>query len=320
MAVCGSDLVAAERYAAGRGWPTVEACCKALVAAQTAADFAGATAPVFGGFVESLSSKTIPGRLGLRAGLLNTRFIVGDGSAVAAFADEAAPKPLTSDSYSALTLVPRKCSAWAIVSSEVVKASHQQTETIVLGELERAAAESINQHFIDPTLSGSVTAGAPTITSTGSTLAAIDADLKAVLLQAGDMTAPTWVLHPTSAVHLSTLRGSGGAAAFPSIGIKGGELLGVPAITSSAVARTGSPTEKLIALVDGDQVLYADDGETQISIAKNASVQMVTDPASGATSLVSLWQASLIGLRVERWLAWHRVRDSAAIVLDGVNY
>jgi len=320
MAVCGSDLVAAERFAAGKGWTVVEDCCKGLISAQTAADFAAATAPIFGGFVESLRAETIIGKLRTRPAMLNIRTIVGAGAAVAAFAGEGAPKPLTAGAFSAVSLPPRKCTAWAIVTSEVVKASHQHAEQIVLGELQRAVVESIDQHFIDPSAAGSITAGAPTITSTGSSLAQIDADLKAVLLQAGDMKAPAWVLNPSSAVYLSTLRGSGGVPAFGSISMKGGQLLGLPAIASSAVARSGSPSERAIVLVDADQVLYADDGETEISIAKSASVQMSDTPIAGSTSLVSLWQASLIGLRVERWLAWHRVRDSAVIVLDGVEY
>jgi len=274
------------------------------------------------GFVESLRSATIIGKLNLRPALLNTRVVVGDGAAVAAFADEGAPKPLTRDAFSAVSLAPRKCTGWAVVTKEVVIASNPQAENIVLRELERAVVESIDQHFIDPSTTGSVTAEAPTIASAGKSLAQIDADLQAVLQRAGNMTTPTWVLPSSSAVFLSGLRGSGGAPAFPSISMKGGQLLGLPAITSSAVVSTGSSPsgERLIALIDADQVLYADSGATEISIAKNASVQMSDTPIPGATSLVSLWQASLIGLRVERWLAWHRVRDSAVVVLDGVAW
>jgi HK97 family phage major capsid protein len=320
LAACGGDLVAAERLALGNGWSLVATCIKSLIGAQTAADFAAATAPAFAGFIESLRSATIVGRLGLRPVPLNTRTIVGDGTAVAAFADEGQPKPLTAGAFTAVSLPPRKCTGWAVLTQEVLKASHQQAENIVLAELRRAVVQSQDQHFIDPTLAGSVTNGAPTVTSTGSDLASIDHDLKAVLLQAGDMVSPQWVLHPMSAVYLSGLRGSGGALAFPDLSFKGGQLMGVPAITSSAVARTGSPTEKLAALIDSDQVLLADDGETELTVAKDASVMMVSDPSSGAASLVSLWQNSLIGLRAERWLAWHVVRSGAVVVLGDLSY
>jgi HK97 family phage major capsid protein len=291
-----------------------------LISAQTAADYAAATAPAFGGFIESLRSATIVGRLGLRPALLNARMVVGGGSAVASFADEGQPKPLTADAFTAIELPPRKCVGWAILTKELLKASHQQAADIVLAALRRAVEGALDRAFIDPTAAGSVTAGAVTITSSGNDLASIDADLKAVLSQAGDMVSPTWVLHPMSAVYLSTLRGSGGAPAFPGISVRGGVLLGVPAITSSAVARTGSPTERLIALIDADQVLLADDGETELQVAKDASVMMTTDPVSGATALVSLWQHNLLGLRAERWLNWAAVRTGAVLVLDGIAY
>jgi hypothetical protein len=67
-------------------------------------------------------------------------------------------------------------------------------------------------------------------------------------------------------------------------------------------------------------VLLADDGETELQVAKDASVMMTTDPVSGATALVSLWQHNLLGLRAERWLNWAAVRTGAVLVLDGIAY
>jgi hypothetical protein len=92
------------------------------------------------------------------------------------------------------------------------------------------------------------------------------------------------------------------------------------AAVSGGLSATGSPGESAIVLFDPAQVLLADQEEMQIEIAKHASLQMLSDPATGATSTVSLWQSNLQALRCERWLSWQRATTTSAAVLDNVTF
>jgi hypothetical protein len=47
---------------------------------------------------------------------------------------------------------------------------------------------------------------------------------------------------------------------------------------------------------------------------------MVDNPATGATTEVSLWQANLSALRVERYCNWQRRHDAGVQVLADVAY
>lgn len=324
VAVCRGDLIGAEAYAQERGQHAVAMAIKALISANDAASFAAATAPITAGYIAQVRAAEITGRLQLRPAMLNTRQIVGTGSATAHFVDEGAPKPMSAGAFSAVQLPPRKVVGQSVLTMETIRASHQNADSIVLNELTRASIEARNKAFIDNSLAGSATFGAPTVQSSGASLAQVDSDLRAVLQVAFDanipLLAPAWVMHPQSATYLATQRGSGGAAAFPLIGPTGGELLGIKVITSTAVGRSGSPNEKFLCLIDASEVLFAADDAVELSLAQHASVQMNDVPVIGAQSLVSLWQSDLVGLRVEQNVAWRVVRSGAVVVLDNIAF
>jgi hypothetical protein len=66
-----------------------------------------------------------------------------------------------------------------------------------------------------------------------------------------------------------------------------------------------------ITLVDASQILFSDDGGIDIDTTDQAAIQMDSAPANpsdATTVLVSLWQRNLWGVRVQRWVAWKRVR------------
>jgi hypothetical protein len=62
----------------------------------------------------------------------------------------------------------------------------------------------------------------------------------------------------------------------------------------------------------------------RISIARQAAVQMLDNPTTNAgaaptaTTLTSLWQTDSVGIRVDRFINWQRVRAIARI--DSVDY
>ena len=142
-----------------------------------------------------------------------------------------------------------------------------------------------------------MTSGATPIPSTGSALANIDVDLGAALnaldAAGSNLAMAVWVMRARSAIHLARVRGTGGAPAFPFINARGGSLLGLPVVVSNSLPLnppTGDATS--IALIDPAGIALADDGEAELGVAMEASIQMVDDPVTGAAQKVSCWSTA----------------------------
>jgi HK97 family phage major capsid protein len=285
-----------------------------------------------GEFIEALGPRTFIGRLqGFRRVDPNTRTLTQDNGSSASWVGQAQPKPISAMSFDTVQLGIAKVSSICVFTEEVVKFMRPANVTHVRNSMLTTCARFINQQFINPAVvavpdvsPASVTNGITPISSTGSTVSAITADLSGAMQRfidaENDMTSAVWVLHPRSALALSMLRESG-ARAFPGISVLGGELLGLPAVTSAAVPisnETGSPT--IVCLLDPSRILLADDDLITLDASRNAALQMVDDPATGSQQLVSLWQFGLSAARVERWVNWKRADDSAVVVIDNVTY
>jgi hypothetical protein len=60
-----------------------------------------------------------------------------------------------------------------------------------------------------------------------------------------------------------------------------------------------------------------------VDISREASVYLdsaPTDPPDATAVLTSLWQANLVGLRVERYITWGKARSTAVDRITGVAY
>ena len=119
---------------------------------------------------------------------------------------------------------------------------------------------------------------------------------------------------------MSSLLTTGGDLMFPNLGAVGGEIWKIPVMTSLAAGEWSSPSERMIVAIDARGILYADDGKVLINASREASLQFVSNPATGATALVSLWQTNHTGLRVERFVSWQRADDNAVQVISGVQF
>jgi hypothetical protein len=123
-------------------------------------------------------------------------------------------------------------------------------------------------------------------------------------------------MHPTEALTLSTLVTTEGVPAFPQLGATGGSILGIPAVTSVGAARSGSPSERVFAVVDGAQILVADDNAIEVSASNVASLQLdsatTQDARDGtSTSVISLFQTDSTAVKIGRTINWERAQDAA---------
>lgn len=336
FAVANGDTEGAIAYVQGQNWrnegDVVEAC-KASVTAIGTDDIVPPTPSSFD-YAEFIRPLTIVGRLAVRRAPFRLRMISATSGATAYWAGERNTRPISRLVFEAEALEQRSVVAIAVTSQDLVRSSNPYAETLLSRDLSAAGIAALDASFIDPSNAGvagvmpaAISYGVTPRVSTGSTVAAIDNDLGAMiddLSAAGsDLASATWVLHPRTATWLSRLRGTDGALAYPGMGAKGGVLLGLPAITSAGVPiGTTSPgfNETSITLLDASQVLVADEGAGDLQASRQGAVFMDSAPPGGPQQLLSLFQVEAVAFKIVRYLNWRRCRDDMAQVLVNVAY
>jgi HK97 family phage major capsid protein len=200
---------------------------------------------------------------------------------------------------------------------------------LVRDDLAKGIADYLDKRFIDPVYAGvanvspaSITNGVTPIASLGTSIANIT-DTAALAINAMialnfDPTKYVWLMNPQIANDLGLKRTTQDVFAFPGVNAMGGNFLGYPVITSNNVALSGSPTESFVVLMDPTQVMVADDGGVTIDMSNEASLQMSDTPSSSASSMISLWQSNMVGLRAERYINW-RTRHTGCVQVITMN-
>lgn len=287
----------------GRAWATTPQVKGAVDPYSTTSDSGSfALRSVWGEFVDFLAPLTIFDRVkvgGVRVPFrANVR--VGEAFASGAIIDEGSPMPISSAAYSAVYLDQRKVGSLVVVDGSLVKFGSTASEQLLLGAVTRATVKAMDAAFIDPNVSGSLVENCRVQSSSGSTTAQILADLQAMASTmadddcVGDL---VWVMKPETAVTLAGKYTTAGTLAFPYVTVDGGSLLGIPVLVSRS-----SPQQ--IALVDRTQVVFADDERAEIAPSSYATLQMLDNPSSGATTNVSLWQNGMKAIMASRYVNW----------------
>jgi len=332
LAATRGDLLGAEPYAAAKGWTSTTAVLKGLVAPLSQADVANALSPVLFDLAEVLRPLTIVGRLqGMRTTPFRTRVLAQSVAGLAAWVSEGAPIPVRASAFEFVReLDALKVAGIGVVSAELLMNAIGASYGVISQDIVSGVAQELDLAFIDPGNSGStakpaaITHDCPTFESTGTSIAAIDADLGKLIGSLTDnnmpMTSAAWVMNPRTATYLGQLRGSGGAAAYPGIGPRGGVLLQCPVLVSNNVVAAGSPGETLIALVEASEICIADDGGGDVELTTEASLQLNDAPAAGAQQQVSLWQMGLVGVKCTRIVNWAPRRPAAVATLRSVAF
>src|SRR5690606_30127686 len=79
------------------------------------------------------------------------------------------------------------------------------------------------------------------------------------------------------------------SAAFPR-GVEGGLFGILPTVLSDSA-------EDRIVAVHAPSVLFAEDNQMAVDVSRSATLQMDSDPSTGAQSLVSMFQSNAVALR-----------------------
>lgn len=317
---------------------------KSAVAAGTTTGWAGFLVGdetnIFADFAEYLRPRTILGRFGegavpsLRRVPFRTPLLSQTGKATGYWVGEGKAKPVTSMAGARTTLEPLQAGTIAVLTEQVVRDSSPSADMIVRDEIVKALRERLDTDFIDPAKAASsgvspasITNGITPISSAGTDADAVREDVQALFQAFIDANnAPTsgvWIMPSTMALSLSLMQNPLGQTEFPGIGMYGGTFFGLPAIVSEYMPTiTGG---SYVALVNAQDIYFADDGDVVVDMSREASLQMDNEPTMNGdsptgTSVVSLWQAGLVGFKAERTVNWARRRDSAVALLSGVAW
>jgi HK97 family phage major capsid protein len=313
--------------------PEVGISIKAAVAAGTTSDTTWAGPLVqyqdmVSEFIDLLRPQTILGRMtAVRRVPFNIRIPRQTAGSSGSFVGEGAPSPVQKLDFDNILLPWAKASSIVVITAELARLSNPSAEALVRQDLLDGIGQFLDRRLIDPAFAGvanvspaSLTNGVTPRQSSGATLAAIDADVRNQFTAFANaelgLQSAVWVMSASQAIRLSMIRTNQDEMAFPGLTMNGGTFYGIPVVVSNNVTPSGSPGDQHMILVDQSNILLADDGQMAIDVSTEASVEMKDDPTGGATSLRSLWQNGLLGVKVDRWIYWMKRRAAAVQYID----
>jgi len=301
--------------------PEVELVLKAAIAAGTSLDatWAGPLAalqPLATEFLEYLRPATVIDRIpNLRRVPFNVSVPAQTGGGTYAWVGQGAPKAVSKLAFSATSLAIAKAAGIIVITVELAKVSTPSAEAIIRADMVAGMAQFLDVWFTDPTKAAvtdvnpaSITNGVTPITSAGTSPANARTDILALasaLTAAGmSIKGATLLMSETNALALAAANNALGQSLFPEMNTTGGNAVGINVIASQALGAN-------VILLDGNSILYADDGGVEIDVSTEASVQMDSapdNPALATTVFTSFWQNNLIGLRCDRFINWKKAR------------
>ena len=207
------------------------------------------------------------------------------GAASLKWVGENSPKPVSKYGYGTATLTPTKGAGIIVLSNELMKFAAPGADAYVQQSLVNDLTAFVDTTLLSaaaatPESPAGILAGISVSASIAATVAAFAASRPRAL-------APTWIV---SAANKSSL-----------VLDINGNLKNYPVVTSP----NAGPN---LILLDPPALLVADDGVV-LDTSDEALLQMddAPTPAAAATIVLSLWQANLVGLRVERIINWKLV-------------
>jgi hypothetical protein len=229
------------------------------------------------------------------------------------------PKPAGNVQLQSATLPILKASGIIVVTSELLKLTAPASAVVLRREMIRGMSQYLDAQLTDPTVSAvtnvspaSLTNAAPSMASAGSSAANAATDIKK-LLETFTATNPNvetmaLLMSPGVAVAMAIATNS------QTLGPNGGTLFGVPVHTGQIGSR--------VIVLDPSALLLADDGGLNVTVARHASVEMdtsATSPVTAGSVYVNLWQAGLVGLKIDRFINYRMARANS-VLYTNVSY
>lgn len=284
-------------------------------------------------FLELLRPKTVIGRINnIRRVPFYTQMTVQTAGGTYSWVGQSVPKPVTNLQVAAVSLAIAKAAGIIVISEELARNSTPDAQQVVTDEMIAGMQQYLDTQFVDPAVAAvanvspaSITNGVTGTAASGTTEADARADLRLLISNFAasnlDLGGLVILMGETLAFKLGTMVNAVGAPAFPGLGINGGSILGIPVVTSNV-----TPLQTRMVAVHAPSVMLADQGGTEISISREATIIMDSAPAAVTQTAgqppihTSLWQNNLVGIRSERWINWGKARSTAVDMIHTIAY
>jgi HK97 family phage major capsid protein len=227
--------------------------------------------------------------------------------------NESAPKPATVSGFTSVQLSMVKCSAFCVISAELMRAGGTGAINLLRRELSGAVGLTTDTYFISQLTTGLTAIPSPGVPSA----ITVREDLRYLMdaVSFGSNARLYYIAPPALAKRLAVLGDSAGGKAFPGVTPMGGTLDGIPLLVSDVA------TAQTLILLDAAQVAVAA-GVVELDRSNVATLQL--DSAPDSPPLVSsnyqpLWQLDQSALRAERFLSVARLRTTAVASVSGIT-
>lgn len=249
---------------------------------------------------------------GVRRTGFNIRSLSVAGT-VANWVGEGAPLPFTKPVFDSSGLDAFKLAGGTVATMEALQ-NGPAIETTLYEELVRAVTDEVDASLLDPSNAGVADVAPPSITNGISPVDASgnpDGDIANLIADfSGDLRSAYFTMHPTTAAKLAALN------IGRDLGVRGGELLGAPVLTSATAPTTS------IALIDPTGLLMAHDDDVLLTSSQSGAVEVAASPTQDGLTptgaeLLSLFQQNLWGFKALLHASWKRATDDAVSVLQG---
>jgi hypothetical protein len=263
-------------------------------------------ATMIGAFTDSLRNRSVFYRLldgGFTRVPLRTRAAVVTTGATGS-TGEGRAIPVRQLTLSAPTLQITRAAAMFVCSDELLRNVSSAGQSLFSRELRGAISDSVDAEFLNQVID----TGTLSLSSTGSDVEAVLADLRA-LLNAVDTTgnaALFWVVSSDVAKFASVLYGSGGFV-FPAMSPLGGEMLNLPALVCSSLA----PGTLFLVNAAG---IAADSDTIEVRTSTSADIEMLADPTGNSATpvgvnTVSMFETNSAASRITVYFAAEKMRS-----------
>ncbi|SPR99306.1 phage major capsid protein [Cupriavidus taiwanensis] len=239
----------------------------------------------------------------------NTHVMAQSSAPTASWTAEGQLIQTTSTAWEREFLNRLKLDCLAPLTDESVKGQGADFESMISRDLVRAIAELEGSSFIDPANAGvanqkpaSVTNGLTPVTGTADPKIDVDNLIDGF---AGDLETAVMVARPKDGIALQ-------ASGYINAGARGGDVAGIPLVTSTAVPAG------VVALVDPAGILLADGGVT-LDMSDQTTIHFGPD-SNDEYTVVSLFQENLVAVLAQRYLNWKTVRTGAVSYISGATW
>ena len=253
------------------------------------------------GFLSLVRSRSLIGKIAAVSGFAKVPFetptLIQKTPLGAAWTGETRVIALATSSFDTTTLPRKKIATIVPQTNELLKGAGADFESALSRDLVATVADLEGSAFI--TASNVETEDNPAAVTAGitPTVGTTDprADVKALLESfTGDIENAVIVTRPEAGLTLYN-------AGFLGSGVKGGDVAGVPHVTSKTVA-AGT-----VALIDPSHIMLADDG-----VVLDLSDESMVIDENGKP--LSLWQFNLTAVRAIRYLNWKALPGAVSVL------